>query len=136
METKDFQNLKPADAVNLAIANLAVNDVMGKDNGLSSTIKHISNLMDVCANLEAMKYLHYVAEAVACGIRNGKDHMFADMAGYGMSEIIFMNHLVSTNLPSIKIIGNFLADLYVLLQDKRDEREPENENQSEEDFQN
>lgn len=77
-------------------------------------------MMDVCANLEAMKHLNYVAEAVACGIFHGKENMFAGMAGHGMSEIIFMNQLVSTNLPSIKIIGNFLAELYILLQDKRD----------------
>lgn len=40
METKDFQNLNPADAITLAIANLAANDVMGKDNGLSNALEN------------------------------------------------------------------------------------------------
>ncbi len=118
METKDFQNLNLADTITLAITNLAVKNVMGNDNGLTNAMDHLSNMMDVCANLESMKYLHYIAEAVEWGVVHGKDRGFPGMAGFGMSEIIFMNNLVTKNLHSIKLIGNFLAELYQMLDDR------------------
>lgn len=121
MARHNDNEITAADSIVATIAQCGVNEIMSDDNGLNNAMHHISNVMDFCSNIEALRFPYFLTQAVVFASLNGKDHSFANIAGDALAEVVEMNNHVSSNLHSLKIIGNFLSGIYEELEKKMEE---------------